>query len=267
VRGTSPSRRCRRVGVGLALPIVWTVVGVAPRAAAQSADRESREPDVHLAADAGAFVPETLSARVGATPGFALGWGGYDSARQAPLMDSAAEVTVWGPLAVRAAVTYSNDTRRMRPSVGGRVQILRQEAHGLDGALTVFYKTEGFTETEGEIETFFSLARRFQRLTVTGNLVYGQDREGNERDGEVRFAAFRQGRRFGIGFDSRLRFAIGAQHAANVEPRFDFFGGPVGVMLAGPVALFAEVGPSAFEVAGATTRAGVSGLAGVGTSF
>jgi hypothetical protein len=252
---------------GFALAIALAIVGFSARSAAQSLDQERPEPDVQVAAEAGSFVPQTLSARVGATPGLALGSGGYDSARRAPSMDSAAEVSVWGPFALRAGVTYSTDSKRMRPSVGGRVQVLRQEAHGIDGALSVFFKTEGFTEPEGEIETFASIGRRFQHFAVTGNLVYGQDPEGNERDGEIRFAAFRQGRRLGIGLDSRLRFAIGVQHVSNVEPKLDFFGGPVGTLLAGPVALFAEAGPSAFEVAGSPVRAGVSGLAGVGASF
>ena len=96
---------------------------------------------------------------------------------------------VWGPFAIRGGAEYSNVRKEARPTIGGRVQLLRQERHGVDGSLSVFYRPEGFTEPEGEIETFVSLGRRFDRISVLGNLVYGQDPEGNERDGELRFAS------------------------------------------------------------------------------
>jgi hypothetical protein len=228
-----------------------------------------REEPALAATSAGAFLPQTLSARVGSVPVFALGSGGYDSTRRGPLVDAAVEAHVWGPFALRVQTTYSNDTARMRPSVAGRVQLLRQERHGVDGTLTVFYKTEGFTEAEGEIETFASIARRFSWITLVGNLVYGQDPEGNERDGEVRATAFHQGRWLMLGLDSRVRFALGTQHgrAATTEPVFDFMAGPVATVAAGPVAIFAQAGPSAFELANSAARVGVAALAGLGAAY
>lgn len=157
----------------------------------------------------------------------------------------------------------------MRPSIAGRVQLLRQETHGIDGALTVFFKTEGFNETEGEIETFASVGHRFQQVSLIGNLVYGQDPEGNERDGEVHAAAFRQYRWLMYGLDSRVRFAIGTQHghAATTEPIFDFLAGPVATASAGPVAIFAQVGPSAFELDHSSAHLGVAALGGLGAAY
>jgi hypothetical protein len=200
---------------------------------------------------------------------FGLAFGGYDSARPGPLIESAAEVRIWGPVAVRAASTYSNDSARMRPSVGARVQVARQEAQGIDGSLSVFFKTEGFTETEGEIESFASLGRRLDKLYLLTNLVYGQDPEGNERDGEVRAAAYRTAGRWVFGLDSRVRFAIGAQHgrAATSEARLDLAGGPVVTVTAGPLAVFAEAGPSAAKLAASGTRVGATALAGIGAAF
>ena len=239
----------RFIGFAVALTVASNVW-------AQEAPERERLPDPAIAAaSAGAYLPATLSARVGSVPVFAYGSGGFDSSRRGPLVDSAVEVAIWGPLAVRLQTTYSNDTNKMRPSVAGRVQVLRQERQGLDGAVSVFYKTEGFTETEGEIETFASVGRRFERLSLVGDLVYGQDPEGNERDGEVRAAAFHQHGWLFYGVDSRVRFAIGTQHgrAATTEPVFDFMGGPLAMAATGPVALFAQVGPSAFELAGGST--------------
>lgn len=228
-----------------------------------------REEPAFAATSAGAFLPQTLSAQVGSVPVFAFGSGGYDSTRRGPLVDAAVEAHVWGPFALRVQTAYSNDTARMRPSVAGRVQLLRQERHGIDGTLTVFYKTEGFTEAEGEIETFASIAHRFRFITLVGNLVYGQDPEGNERDGEVRATAFHQGRWLMLGLDSRVRFALGTQHgrAATSEPVFDFMGGPVATVAAGPVAIFAQAGPSAFELANSSARVGFAALAGLGAAY
>ncbi len=72
-----------------------------------------------------------------------------------------------------------------------------------------------------------------------------------------------------LGLDSRVRFAIGTQHgrAATTEPRFDFSAGPVATAAVGPIALFAEAGPSAFQLAGADTRVGLAAMAGVGAAF
>lgn len=248
------------------------VMGAGERAARAQEDVEvaprAEEPALAATAD-GAFLPQTLSARVGSVRMFAYGSGGYDSSRGGPLIDSAVEAHVWGPFALRFQTTYSNDTDKMRPSVAGRVQLLKQERHGVDGALTVFFKTEGFTETEGEIETFASLAHRFRLVTLVGDLVYGQDPEGNERDGEVHAAAFHQGRWLMLGLDSRVRFAIGTQHghAATTEPVFDFMGGPVATVATGPVAIFAQAGPSAFELANSSARVGVAALAGLGGAY
>src|SRR5438552_18115536 len=78
---------------------------------AQENVEPERAPDPAItAASVGSYLPETLSARVGATPAFAYGSGGYDSSRHGPLVNSAVEVTIWGPFAIRAQATYSNDT-------------------------------------------------------------------------------------------------------------------------------------------------------------
>lgn len=217
----------------------------------------------------GSFLPETLSAGVGSTLVFAYGSGGYDSSRRGPLVDSVVEARIWGPFALRFQATYSNDTDKMRPSVAGRAQFLRQERQGVDGSVTVFFKTEGFTETEGEIETFLSFGRRFEQLTLVGDLVYGQDPEGNERDGEVHGAIFHQAKGLMVGLDSRVRFAIGTQHghAATTEPVFDFLAGPIATAATGMGAIFAQVGPSAFQLENSPTHVGVAALAGLGGAY
>jgi hypothetical protein len=247
-------------GVAIARPVV-----VAQEL--DQADATRGNPTLKLVEE-GAFAPLSMPARVGSAGAFAWGLGGYDSSRKGPVFDSSVEVRLWGPIALRGGATYSNGSSRLRPNVGARAQFLRQESHGLDGALGVFYRAEGFTEAEGEIETFLSMGRRFGSLSVTGSLVYGQDPEGNERDGEVRLAVAHQRGRFAVGLDSRARIALGTQggKAASTEPTFDAMGGPLATVVVGPIAAFAELGPSAFRLAG-STRVGAAALAGLGTAF
>jgi hypothetical protein len=43
--------------------------------------------------------------------------------------------------------------------------------------------------------------------------------------------------------------------------------GPVATVAAGPVAIFAQAGPSAFELANSSARIGVAALAGLGAAY
>jgi hypothetical protein len=248
--------------------LVATLVGARSAGAIDNEQVPKGRPTEQAVSDGG-FAPFSMPARVGGTQAFASGFSGYDSSRKGPLAEVAAEVHIWGPVALRGGAIYSNDTDRMRPSVGVRAQFLRQDSHRVDGSLGVFFKTEGFTETEGEIETFASVGRAFDKFTVVGNLVYGQDPEGNERDGEFRAAIFRQVGRLVLGIDSRARPAIGVQHgkAATMEPKFDAVGGPLAMVAIGPMVVIGEVGPSAVKMPNVGTRAGVAAFGGVGSAF
>lgn len=249
------------------------ILGRAAMAQAQELEPEaevrlSSAPEITTAVRDGALLPSTLTPRVGGNAALAFGFAGYDGARSAPIGSATAEVRVWGPFALRGGAEYSTVRKEARPTIGGRVQLLHQERHGVDGSFSVFYRPEGFTEPEGEIETFVSLGRRFDRLSVFGNLVYGQDPEGNERDGEVRFASLYATGRWSFGVDSRMRFAIGTQKTAmaQAEPKFDLMAGPLAAAAVGPVALFAQAGPSVLKLAGSTS-AGVAAIGGLGSVF
>jgi hypothetical protein len=249
------------------------VLGIGTAARAQAEDPEIEKsvappPEIRTAVADGVLLPSTLAPRVGANAALALGFAGYDGARSAPIASATAEVRVWGPFAVRGGVEYSSVRKEGRPTIGGRVQLLRQERHGIDGSVSVFYRPEGFTEPEGEIESFVSLGRRFERVSVFGNLVYGQDPEGNERDGEICFASLYGAGRWSVGLDSRFRFAIGTQKGtmAAAEPKYDLLAGPVASATVGPVALFAMGGPSVLKVTN-TTSTGFAALGGVGSVF
>jgi hypothetical protein len=255
---------------------IWIVVSVVAALCATARGEESDSEisahppslDACAATRDGLFLPSTLAARVGAAPALVSAFGGYDTAGSAPIAGAIAEVRLWGPIALRAGAQYAVARSGARPTVGGRVQLLRQDRHGVDGGVSVFYRPEGFTEPEGEIETAVALGRRFDRIALLGNFVYGQDPEGAERDGEVRLAAQYAVGRWSLGVDSRLRFAIGSQRASNAAgvPSFDALAGPIVAAAFGPLALFAEAGPSLLR-RGGTTSAGVVAIGGAGALF
>lgn len=206
------SRACRALAVVVAL-------GASAVASAQAQSEPSDGPgeaQVDLAirsARAGMFLPLTEPARTDTQTAFATALGGYDSAHGAGRLEGRAEVTVYGPLAVRVGALYTARPDQVRPTVGARVQALSQASgQGVDMSLGLFYKPEGFTEAEGELEAVVALAHEIDRLGMFLNLVYGQDPEGRERDGEVRAAAlYNLTGPLQVGLDTRLRFDLGTE--------------------------------------------------------
>src|SRR3569832_1641110 len=80
----------------------------------QDQDRapEANRPIGELELD-GTIMPFSLPARVGQTRAFAWGCGGYVSARKCAVSDTAAEVQLWGPIALRGGASFSIETDRL----------------------------------------------------------------------------------------------------------------------------------------------------------
>jgi hypothetical protein len=186
------------------------------------------------------------------------------------MFESAAQVRVWGPVSLRGGAVYTSGDRVLRPSFGGRVQLLHEGRQGVDGAVGVFYRPEGLTEPEGEIESVLSVGAHVGQTYLLGNLLYGQDPEGNERDGEARVAALRPIRsRFLVGLDGRLRFDLGsdaAKLAAHNEVTLDAMFGPSATALVGPIAVSIQGGGSAVRLRASTAYGMFAGI-GIGTSL
>jgi hypothetical protein len=211
------------------------------------------------------LLPFTISPRTDSQRGVARALGGYDSARRRAQFDVVADVTIIGPVAVRLGATYGQQRDTFRPTLGLRVQALSQERQGIDLGVAAFYKPEGFTEPEGEIEVMVTVARRFDRLAAFANIVYGQDPEGNERDGELRLAAlYALNTPLQVGVDARLRFDLGTEEEQRREEggaEYDVLVGPTASYALGPVALIAHAGLSVYGTSPA--RAGALALLGV----
>jgi hypothetical protein len=225
-----------------------------------------RDAVTRQSAGTGAFLPFTLSAAIDKQAALGSAVGGYDGGHKAGVFEAAAEARLFGPVALRGGAVYSSTGDRLRPSLGVRVQALRESRHGVDGALGLAYRPEGLTEMEGELEAVLSLGAHLGPTYLAGNLAYGQDPEGHERDGELRLAALHPiGARVLVGGDARVRFDLGSQ-AAKQEPRLDAVIGPVASLVTGPVALLVQAGASAVKLQEATTI-GALVLGGVGASF
>jgi hypothetical protein len=250
----------------LSLPLL---AALAFPAAARAQGMDEAAPRTFATRDSvasGAFLPFTVSAAIEKQAALGSAVGGYDGAHGAGVFEAAAEVRVFGPVALRGGAVYSSAADRLRPSLGARVQALRESRHGVDGAVGVAYRPEGFTEPEGELEAVFSVGSHLGATYLIGNLAYGQDPEGNERDGEVRLAALHPLGPLFVGGDARARFDLGSAAAKN-EPRLDAVIGPVASYIAGPVSLLVQGGASALKLRGATSKIGALVLGGVGASF
>lgn len=231
----------------------------------------SSDSSVERATRAGAFLPLTLLPNVGATAALGAGYVGYDGARKGARLQSFAEARLYGPLALRVEVQSRRLGDSVSPSAMARLQLLSQAKQGIDGAVALAYKAEGFNEPEGEIELVVAVGGSIDQWRMLANLAYGQDAEASERDGELRTALLRTfATRYTLGLDARGRFDLGSERRkllAKNEPRFDLDAGPAFMVALGPLQLGAHAGLSAFDRVGAPARAGFFALAGLGTAL
>ncbi len=227
----------RRTG---AVVVLWLLLGPAA-SAGERQDSEAPPPPGQPQATDALVTPFSIGA---ARPETALVYadGGFDGARKAGVVDFAAELHLWGPIYLRGGGSYVSADNTLKPTAGLLVRLFR--AQGWNGAAGVFYKPEGLTEPEGEIEGLFAVSTRIDATTLTANLVYGQDAEASESDAEVRAGAVvRAGRRFLVGADSRFRLAI-RRKAGSGEPDYDLVAGPLATLVLPQVAITAEAGVS-----------------------
>jgi hypothetical protein len=194
------------------------------------------------------FLPTTISARTDSQRAYLLATGGYDSAKHSAQSDALLDVTIVDWLAARVGVHYLQSPSRFRPSMGLRAQALTQERAGVDLGFGAYYKPEGFTEAEGEVELVAAFGRRFGRFATFANLVYGQDPEGKEHDGELRLAAlYSVSSSVQAGVDSRLRVDLGegeGEEAKEGHGEYDLIVGPTASIAVGSVAAMIQAGLS-----------------------
>ena len=217
-------------------------------------------------------LPDATSARVSGDRVTATTWGGYDGAKRAPLLTGAVEARIVGRVVLVAGAGYTADVLgapAFRPQLGLRAQLLDQARHGIDGGVAVMYRQDLFSNEEGFIQGALAAERRQGPVRVVGNLLYGQDGEGDDRTGEVRLAALLEARPgLLVGVDGRYRqdlWSTDANRAARNRPEYEITVGPTASYTRGSWAVMAETGLSSVRTT--TTQTGLLALGGVASSF
>jgi hypothetical protein len=169
----------RLAALAFALSSAWPLL-----AWAEDTDAQVDEDTIpaHAPANDDAFTPGLARAAVQGR-GIITGVASYSGASKKTTVDLNGEVQVFGP--VRLVLRVDNVFDTPRPGIGAAVQWLDERKHGVSSSAYFSYKAEGFTEPEGELEALVSFGKQLGVVHGTLNLAYGQDPEGNERDGEA----------------------------------------------------------------------------------
>ena len=243
---------------------------------AVEADAETSRPRFDAAASArqGMMLPSLVAANTDLTTrATATSWAGYDAARSSFVLRTFADATLYGRLAIRAGVSYLPDSAHTsataQPSIGARLQLLREAKHGVDLGIGAFYRMDRFTHEEGLIQALLTASVHLGRTALFGNLAYGQDAEGDDQEGEAMFALLHSlSESLQLGFESRARFKLAS---SDQKPRavplstVDASVAPTLSYALGPIALLAQAGVSTVRTT--SWRAGALAMAGLASSF
>jgi hypothetical protein len=205
-----------------------------------------------------------LHGPLGGARATALVGGGWDSA--APEWRAGAQgwLPIYGRFSLVLGASYRGATEAWRPFAGIAVALLTPRPTGTSLDLLVQYKSEGFSEPEGELELTLRAGRKWHSAALALEGSYGQDPEGNERDAEVAADASLSAGRFSLGLGGRGRTDLGAKHEA---VRWDLQAGPhAGVVVFPGHFLGVATGVSVLDLDG-DVLSGVFGLATYARSY
>lgn len=254
---------------------------VAPTARAQQTvdEPQPKKRDAASIADEGNFLSNTMTARVSDHRVMGMVLGGYDStARNGGTVNAVVEAALANRVALRVGADYVSGVDAPSLSAGLRFGVLRQELNGFDLGVSVTYRTLGFTESGGDVELGLLASRRWGRLGVFANFIYGQGITTVQRDAQVRAAAqYSITERLRAGIDGRCRFNLGQngqaadRQALQLATDFDLLVGPAVSYAIGPVALLLNAGVHTITYdptpSNEVTATGVAATGGVGASF
>jgi hypothetical protein len=188
--------------------------------------------------DAAQFFPATQAPNSSSARAVGMGWAGYDSAARTPLVSAMVAARLGTRLVLAATAINSSTSSTVRPGVSARVQLLDQRRQGVDAGLSLGYRRDLFSAEGGFFQTVVSVGRRFGETNLIANLAYGQDGEGDDRDGEARLAGLRPVvAGLQLGLDGRMSHSI-----ASTDPNRQLHGTPSMTYTAGVLAAYA-LGP------------------------
>jgi hypothetical protein len=198
-------------------------------------------------------------------------WSGFDSARKSAVLRSFVDANLYGRLSMRAGVAYMPEptAKSAQPMLGLKLQLLGESKQGIDLSLGGFYRMDRFTSEEGLIQALLALGGHVGKVGLFGNVVYGQDAEGDDYEAEGLFALlYGVTPAFQVGLESRGRFKLGStdeKRRAEPAPRVDAAVGPTLSYAIGPVAVLAQVGGSTLYTN--AWRVGAVAMGGLAASF
>ena len=217
-----------------------------------------------LARDGG-FTPGVLRARAerGGFVNLATGWNG---AQRQATVDLIGEVDLVGPL--RAIVRVAGELgTAAKPGAGLGVQWLDEAKHGVSASVYLMAKTEGFTESEAEIEATLSFGRHLERFHVAVDLAYGQDPEAKERDGELAIAVDANvTRAWFVGVVGRARDALGSAGGKSGVVQ-DAFAGVSSTYVIGRFGITTSAGIAGVRLHDMPMERGPAATIAIGTAF
>jgi len=234
---------------------------------AETIDGPTEEPIVARApANDDAFTPG-LTHSTAQGRGIAAAVASYNGASRKSTVDLNGEIQVWGP--VRLVLRVDNLFDKGKPGIGAAVQWLDEAKHGVSSSAYFLYKTEGFTEAEGELEGLVSFGKQLGPVHGTLNLAYGQDPEGAERDGEVALGLHVEPiRGLYTGLVGRYRDALGSNGDKATGVLRDAMGGASATYVIGSFGVTATAGVSGIKtLTSGTMQAGPAAALSVGAAF
>ena len=240
------------------------VVGAAPAWAENDTDTAAPAATTFEQAQDSSFTPGMQPANNNSDVR-ALATSNYNRTTRATTLDLIGELKVYDHL--HLVLRVDNIATHGRPGVGVAYQFLSEAKHGVSSTAYLVYKTEGFTEVEGEFEGLVAFAKTVGPVSGVLNLAYGQDADGKERDGEVALHVHTPiGTRVLVGATATYRDALGS--GGDLGVLRDAFGGFTGTVVAGPIAVTAMAGLAGLQTMG--TSGMINGPAvylAVGTGF
>lgn len=195
---------------------------------------------------------------------------GYDAASATGIARFSGDLNVIGPLDLRLGLTYMSnvepDDNQFQPQVGVRVRLLSQEAFGIDLATAVLYRRDRYTQDEGLIQVVLAIGRRWGRFGALGNAAYGQDPEGDDRDGELALSLMYEAAvPLQLGLESHLRLDLlsdDPRRRVREQGPFDLQAGPIVHYSFGHAIVTVQTGFSSYRFE--HTRTGLFALGGIG---
>ncbi len=212
-----------------------------------------------LAASA-TFTPGMLRA-TSAGNGFVTASSELNGASSSMRVDAAGEVHVYGPVRIAMKVLDAFGDKP-RPGIGLGVR-------WLDGVVKstayLFYKTEGFTEPEGEIEAVVAFEHAFGEVHTNANVAYGQDPDNKERDAELALLAHVEPiDGVFVGGTVRYRDALGSRKEAIIR---DGFAGATGTLAINRFAVSLMAGLAMVQTKTTPRELGPAATIAVGAAF